>query len=345
MDKSVHERDKLQLPAAGATIDEQELWSKIQEILEPKLLETEELLRDFTLSNVPIMQELLDHITGSRGKRLRPILLLLSAGFRPANDYLLIKAAAAVELIHTASLIHDDIIDESSERRGRVTLNTGWGNSSAVLAGDFFFARAFELLALCGDFELNKLLTRAVSTMCEGEIEQRNCSYNFQLTEEQYLRNIYRKTAALMEACCGSGARLSKLEDGALQQLEAYGRNLGLAFQIIDDVLDITGDPSATGKPLGNDLREGIITLPLIYILQDPQWGTYLKEIIFEGDFSPASLEFFQQPACIEGPVAKAVEKAASYAREARECLRDFENNTSKTILEDITGYVLQRKK
>lgn len=345
MDKSVHERDKLQLPAAGATIDEQELWSKIQEILGPKLLETEELLHDYTLSNVPIMQELLDHITGSRGKRLRPILLLLSAGFRPANDYLLIKAAAAVELIHTASLIHDDIIDESSERRGRVTLNTGWGNSSAVLAGDFFFARAFELLALCGDFELNKLLTRAVSTMCEGEIEQRNCSYNFQLTEEQYLRNIYRKTAALMEACCGSGARLSKLEDGALQQLEAYGRNLGLAFQIIDDVLDITGDPSATGKPLGNDLREGIITLPLIYILQDPQWGTYLKEIIFEGDFSPASLEFFQQPACIEGPVAKAVEKAASYAREARECLRDFENNTSKTILEDITGYVLQRKK
>jgi heptaprenyl diphosphate synthase len=345
LDKSVHERDKLQLPAAGTTIDEQELWSRIQETLGPKLLETEELLHDYTLSNVPIMQELLDHITGSRGKRLRPILLLLSAGFRPANDYLLIKAAAAVELIHTASLIHDDIIDESSERRGRVTLNTGWGNSSAVLAGDFFFARAFELLALCGDFELNKLLTRAVSTMCEGEIEQRNCSYNFQLTEEQYLRNIYRKTAALMEACCGSGARLSKLEDGALQQLEAYGRNLGLAFQIIDDVLDITGDPSATGKPLGNDLREGIITLPLIYILQDPQWGTYLKEIIFEGDFSPASLEFFQQPACIEGPVAKAVEKAASYAREARECLRDFENNTSKTILEDITGYVLQRKK
>jgi heptaprenyl diphosphate synthase len=345
LDKLVHEINNPLLPVAGATIDEQQLWSRIQETLGPKLLETEELLHDFTLSNVPIMQELLDHISGSRGKRLRPILLLLSAGFKPANDYLLIKAAAAVELIHTASLIHDDIIDESSERRGRATLNAGFGNSSAVLAGDFLFARAFELLALCGDFELNKLLTRAVGTMCEGEIEQRNCSYNFQLTEEQYLRNIYRKTAALMEVCCSSGARLSKLEDDALQQFEAYGRNLGYAFQIIDDVLDITGDPSVTGKPVGNDLREGTVTLPVIYVLQDPQWGSYLEEVISAGDFSSRSLDFLLQPSCIEGPVAKAVEKAASYAREARECLRDFENNPSKTILEDIAGYVLQRKK
>ncbi len=345
MDKLIHEVNNPLLPAAEATRDEKELWSQIQAILGPKLLETEELLRDFTLSNVSIMQDLLDHITGSRGKRLRPILLLLCAGFKPANDYLLIKAAAAVELIHTASLIHDDIIDESSERRGKATLNAGWGNSPAVLAGDFLFARAFELLALCGDFELNKLLTRAVGTMCEGEIEQRNCSYNFQLTEEQYLRNIYRKTAALMEVCCSSGARLSKLEEGALQQLEAYGRNLGYAFQIIDDVLDITGDPSLTGKPAGNDLREGVVTLPVIYVLQDPQWGPHLEEVISAGDFSSTSLDFLQQPACIEGPVAKAVEKAALYARGARECLRDFENNPSKTILEDIAGYVLQRKR
>lgn len=343
MDKLVHEIDGPQLPG-GSTIDEKELLSKIQELLGSKLLEMEELLRDYTLSNVPIMQDLLDHIIDNSGKRLRPILLFLSASFRPVNDYLLSKAAVAVELIHTASLIHDDIIDQSFKRRGRVTLNTGWGNSSAVLAGDFLFARAFELLALCGDFELNKILTRAVSTMCEGEIEQFNCSNNFQLTEDQYLRNIYRKTAALMEACCSSGARLSKLEDHELQRLEAYGRNIGLAFQIIDDVLDITGDPSVIGKPLGNDLREGIITLPVIYILQDPQWGPYLKEVISGGDFSPTSLEFLQQPACIGGPVAKAVEKASSYAEEARECLRDFENSPSKKILEDIAGYVLQRK-
>jgi heptaprenyl diphosphate synthase len=324
--------------------EKDELWFKIQDILGSKLEEIEELLQDYTLSNVVVMQDLMDHIFGSKGKRLRPILLLLSGSFKPVHNKTLVRAAAAVELIHTASLIHDDIIDESRERRGKPSVNALWGNRPAVLAGDFLFARAFELIACCRNYELNKILTRAISTMCEGEIEQTRFAFNLCFSEQQYIQNIYRKTAALMEACCSAGARLAGLEDATVLQLEAFGRNLGLAFQITDDILDIAGEPLVTGKPVGNDLREGIITLPLIYVLEDPVWAPYLREIVEKRDFSPSTMEFLQHPSCINEPIKRALDKAGLYIRTARECLLDFTGTVEGEILDSLAVYVLQRK-
>jgi heptaprenyl diphosphate synthase len=325
-------------------LEKNELWLKIQEILGAKLEETEELLQDYTVSNVVIMQDLMDHIVSSSGKRLRPILLLLSGSFKPVHSENLIRAAAAVELIHTASLIHDDILDESQERRGKPSINALWGNRLAVLAGDFLFSRAFELVALCRNYELLKVLSRAIGTMCEGEIEQVRFAFNLQLNEQQYMQNIYRKTAALMEACCSAGGRLAGLDDAAVLQLEAYGRNLGLAFQITDDILDITGESLITGKPVGNDLREGIITLPLIYVLEDPIWGPYLKESIEKRDFSPSTLEFLQHPSCINEPLKRSLNKARLCLETAREYLSGFTGTVEGEILDSLAGYVLQRK-
>jgi len=323
---------------------ENSLKIKIQETLGSKLIEVEELLHDFTDSNVTIMKDLVTHILSRRGKRLRPMLLLLSGSFQPANDYILLQAAAAVELIHTASLIHDDIIDESLERRGNPSLNARWGNRPAVLAGDFLFARAFELISLCQDLQLNKTFMRAIGTMCEGETEQNVFAFNVNISEEQYLKNIYRKTAVLMEACCGEGARLSRLEERDVSKLEAYGRNLGLAFQITDDILDITGKSEFTGKPICKDLQGGIITLPLIYVLQDITWGPHLKEIIEKRAFSSGNIEFLFQPSCIDGPLAQAMDKAAFYVREARESLAGFQDTPARQILEELTDYVLLRE-
>ena len=317
---------------------------KIQEVLGSKLLEVEEVLHDFTNSDVSIMKELMNHILSSRGKRLRPVLLLLCGSFQPANDYVLIRAAAAVELIHTASLIHDDIIDESLERRGNPSLNARWGNRPAVLAGDYLFARSFELISLCHDFQLNKRFVRTIGTMCEGETEQNVFAFNVNISEEQYLKNIYRKTAVLMETCCGEGARLSRLEEKDVRKFEAYGRYLGLAFQITDDILDMTGKKEFTGKPIGKDLQEGIITLPLLYVLQDITWGPRLKEVIENRAFSPENIDFLFQPSCIDGPLARSMEKAAFYARGARESLAGFENTPARQILEEFVNFVLQRE-
>lgn len=322
----------------------EELWGTIQAVLGSQLEEMEELLQDFIFSNAAAMQNVIGHIFSSKGKRLRPILLLLSGSLGPVQSKTLIKAAAAVELIHTASLVHDDIIDESRVRRGKPSVNALWGNRAAVLAGDFLFARAFELIAACKNYELNRILTMTISTMCEGEIEQIRFAFDTSLSEQQYIENIYRKTAALMEACCSVGARLSGLKEAEVLKLKAYGKNLGMAFQITDDILDIAGEPLVTGKPAGNDLREGVITLPLIYVLEDPVWGQFLQEVIRKRDFSPASIEFLRHPSCIDKPIKRALKRAYQYIGAARESLAGFKGTAEGEILEALTEYVLKRR-
>lgn len=342
----MHETSGTVIPAEKVTLQQKELWLKIEEFLGKKLIALEELLQDFTASDVAAMQEMMDHMIGNRGKRLRPILLFLCGSFNPdaVDDYVLLRAAAAVELIHSASLIHDDIIDGAEERRGKPALNVLWGNRPAVLAGDFLFARSFELVASCGNFELIKVLTRTVSIMCEGEIEQGGHVFNLHLTEQQYLHNIYRKTAALMEACCSAGASLAGLADDAVLLFKAYGRHLGLAFQITDDVLDITGKSSLIGKPVRSDLREGIITLPLIYLLEDPVWGSHLREVIEKRDFSSIALSFLDYPDCINGPVRRALARAAAYIDEAKACLSGLGNVLPVEILKNLADFVLERE-
>lgn len=316
------------------------LWKQIDDFLGEKISLMEETFYCYSSAESEQMQETIGHIM-TRGKRLRPLLMLLCGSLEPSKDDDLIKASAATELIHTASLIHDDIIDSSSTRRGKPTINFKWGNKSAVLAGDFLFARAFELLSLCNRTDLNEYFTWAIGMMCQGEIDQNKIIFNTDLNEEQYLDNIYRKTAVLIETCCGAGARLSLLGEANVEKIKNYGRYFGLAFQIIDDLLDVTAEPALTGKPATKDLKEGVITLPLIYVLRDPVWGPYLEDAIERRDFSAPVLKFLQHPSCRSGPLKCAHTVAISYIHKAKESLAGYKQNHAAELLEAMADQVL----
>lgn len=227
-----------------------------------------------------------------RGKRLRPLLVILCGkAVNPKNTASLIKAGMAVELIHMASLVHDDIIDQSYYRRGKPTLNSSWGEKQAVLAGDFLFAQAFDLLAAQELSPVLKIMVKTISDMCIGEIDQLNQAYNPNLTERDYFTRIEKKTAKLLSSSCLAGALIAGANQETLRSLEIYGMNLGYAFQITDDLLDYTGESSVMGKPAGQDLASGNLTLPMIYLLRHPKEGSWVKNIIAQKQLDSYHLE------------------------------------------------------
>ena len=213
-------------------------------------------------SNVDLVENVGDHIVNAGGKRLRPLVVILSA---MANDYRgedHIIAAAVIEFIHTATLLHDDVVDGSSLRRGRNTANSLWGNSSSVLVGDFLYSRAFQMLVEIGNISVMSSIANASNLISEGEVQQLSYVGNPDIDELMYLEVIYKKTAVLYEASASIGAMLADCQTKAMAD---YGRHLGLAFQITDDVLDYRGEVDTLGKNIGSDLRDGKMTLPLIY--------------------------------------------------------------------------------
>ena len=213
-------------------------------------------------SNVDLVENVGDHIVNAGGKRLRPLVVILSA---MANDYRgedHIIAAAVIEFIHTATLLHDDVVDGSSLRRGRNTANSLWGNSSSVLVGDFLYSRAFQMLVEIGNISVMSSIANASNLISEGEVQQLSYVGNPDVDELMYLEVIYKKTAVLYEASASIGAMLADCQTKAM---EDYGRHLGLAFQITDDILDYRGQVDTLGKNIGSDLRDGKMTLPLIY--------------------------------------------------------------------------------
>ena len=229
----------------------------------------DQLIRLRLDSNVVLIRQIAEYIIGSGGKRLRPALVLLAAGalgYRGRDHH---ELAAVVEFIHTATLLHDDVVDESELRRGRRTANAEFGNAASVLVGDFLYSRAFQMMVGVRSMRVMEVLAEATNTIAEGEVLQLLNAHNASIDEEAYLDVVRRKTAKLFEAAAQLGAILGGA-DGALEQgFAAYGRHLGTAFQLIDDVLDYSGDAAETGKNLGDDLNEGKPTLPLIRVMQN----------------------------------------------------------------------------
>lgn len=213
-------------------------------------------------SDVGLVENIGHYIVDSGGKRLRPVVVLLSAlanGYRGSQH---IQMAAVIEFIHTATLLHDDVVDVSALRRGRDTANSQWGNAPSVLVGDFLYSRAFQMLVAIGDMPIMSMMADATNVISEGEVQQMGNAGNSNLTADIYLQVIYRKTAKLFEAAAQTGASLGGANQAAMA---GYGKHLGLAFQIADDVLDYQGDVDSIGKNVGDDLAEGKMTLPLIY--------------------------------------------------------------------------------
>ncbi len=246
---------------------------------------TDRLIQGRLASDVALINQLGTYIVHSGGKRLRPLVVLLAARAGGYTGTQHIQLAAVVEFIHTATLLHDDVVDGSGMRRGQRTANTIWGNEASVLVGDFLYSRAFEMMVELERMAVMEVMARTTNTIARGEVMQLMNCHEPDLSETDYREVIYRKTATLFEAGCRLGAVLNDLEEDAVQAMAAYGRHLGTAYQLVDDALDYSGDPGEIGKNLGDDLAEGKATMPLIHAMREgaPEDAEAIRDAIREG--------------------------------------------------------------
>ncbi len=246
---------------------------QIRTVVADEFEQVNRLIVDQLQSNVPMVENVGHYIVDAGGKRLRPLLVLLCAAALDCCNKSHIKFAAVVEFIHTATLLHDDVVDISSLRRGRPTANAEFGNAPSVLVGDFLYTRAFQLMVQLDDMDILRHMADTTNIIAEGEVLQLARAGNADTSEAQYLDIITRKTAVLFAAGCYGAARLGDCDESTRQSLRTFGLNLGIAFQMIDDVLDYEGDPQTMGKNIGDDLTEGKPTLPLIHTLREGTAG------------------------------------------------------------------------
>lgn len=294
-------------------------------------------------SDVALVSQVADYIISAGGKRLRPALVLLSAGALGYQGRHHHELAAVVEFIHTATLLHDDVVDESDLRRGRETANALFGNAASVLVGDFLYSRAFQMMVEVDDMRIMRVLSDATNVIAEGEVLQLMNCHDADVDEARYLRVIRYKTAKLFEAAAQLGAILGLANPEVEQALAAYGMHLGTAFQLVDDVLDYSGQEADTGKHIGDDLAEGKPTLPLIYVMQHgtPAQAACVRHAIEEGgreDF-PAVLEAIRS----SGALAHARNQAANEAEIAREAISCLRDSNYKEALLQLTLFAVER--
>ena len=261
-------------------------FSEITNSLSTDLDKVEKEIKKNFRSDVVLIPDVSEYLSSSGGKRIRPLLLLLSSRACGYTGEKAIKHSCVVEFIHTATLLHDDVVDDADVRRGNPSANSKWGIEASVLVGDFLFAKSFELMSSEEDTRIMKTMSEACTLLSEGEVLQLINLYNTDVTEEEYLKVVFRKTAALIAASCKLGAILSDSSDQIIESLNSYGKNIGFSFQLIDDALDYMGDENKTGKKIGNDLTDGNITLPLLNLLSriDETRKNRLKKIILESE-------------------------------------------------------------
>lgn len=244
------------------------------------LKKVEKELDRYLAVDTPILSQTCVYTLEAGGKRIRPGFTLLAARFFEYNFERLLPFAMAIEIVHMATLVHDDVVDNSETRRGSPTLASKWGNTVSIATGDYLFAKALDLFVKIDDPEVSKILADVSVEMCQGEIQQIRGAFDVNQTQKQYYYRIKRKTALLIGLSCRLGALLSKAAPRQVWLLKTYGHCLGIAFQIVDDILDITASEKDLGKPVGGDLRQGIMTLPMILALQDPAVSASLRPIL-----------------------------------------------------------------
>ncbi len=290
------------------------------------------------------LREALRALFRSGGKRLRPALVLLSAHWGTYNRARAIVAGAAMEMIHAASLIHDDIIDRASTRRGTPTTNSVYGNKVAVLSGDYLFAAAAGAVASMNDVALMAATAQTIMSLCAGEIAQSARAFDWQLSEDEYLGYLEQKTASLTWLCCRAGAMVAGASERVVDGLSDIGRALGMAFQIVDDVLDITAGADELGKPAGLDLREGMLTLPVIHFLRSPA-GQPFKARLCQG--KPADEQTVQDLLLAvrsNGSVDYAYDRARSYLQQVEQRVAGLDSGDAGKTLVQVMRYAIDRR-
>lgn len=294
-------------------------------------------------SNVDLVENIGHYLVDAGGKRLRPLLVLLSANALQYQGNQHLKLAAIIEFIHTATLLHDDVVDISNMRRGRLTANAKWGNAPSVLVGDFLYSRAFQIMVAIGDMEIMRILSDTTNTISEGEVQQLVNAKDPKVSEANYLDVIYKKTGALFEAACDTAAVLGDASDTQRKALKQFGYHLGLAFQLIDDALDYEGDPETLGKNVGDDLAEGKPTLPLIHAMAQgtQEQAEIIAKAIREGDIGMlnAVVDIVKQT----GALDYTLKCANEHAEKAIEQLQQLEDSPYRNAMEQLAKFSVGR--
>ena len=296
-------------------------------------------------SPVALIPQLAGHIVASGGKRLRPMLTLAAAGLVGYEGSRHIDLAACVEFIHTATLLHDDVVDESNLRRGQDTANAVWGNQASVLVGDFLFSRAFQLMVADGSLKVLKILSDASAVIAEGEVHQLVTTNDIETTEAAYLQVIESKTAVLFAAASQIGAVVAERPESEEKALESFGRNLGVAFQLVDDVLDYSAEQEALGKTVGDDFREGKMTLPVIlaYAAGDADERAFWSRTVGALEQTEDDLAHAQALMARHGTLDKTLNRARDYAEAAHRDLDLFAPTAHRRAMEEVIDFCVDR--
>ncbi|MFO1039094.1 MAG: polyprenyl synthetase family protein [Geminicoccaceae bacterium] len=317
----------------------------VRTLVASELDEVNRLIVERMASDVALIPELARHIVAAGGKRVRPILTLLASrlcGYEGQRQYGL---AACIEFIHTATLLHDDVVDDSDLRRGGSTANAVWGNKAPVLVGDFLFSRAFQLMVADGNLRILEILSTASAVIAEGEVAQLITANDISTTEDAYLNVICAKTAALFKAAAQIGAVVAGREGSAEDAMAAYGLNIGIAFQLVDDALDYSAAQAELGKTIGDDFREGKLTLPVIVAIAKADeeelkfWRRTLEDLEQEPDDLLRAQELLSRHRGIE----TTIERAEAYGDAARKALAGFPHSRARSAMLDLVDFCIER--
>ena len=320
----------------------------LSQIFEPIRADLDRVEQEFARhvqSKVQLIPQIGQYIRTSGGKRIRPAVLLMASRLGGYGGDRAVLYAAVVEFIHTATLVHDDIIDDSDLRRGRLAVHSRWGNDITVLLGDYLYIKSMAMALTHDELEIIRLLCDITLRMIEGELYQLTKNGDADISEDEHFDIMRRKTAYLFGGCAQIGGMLGKVSSDREQALHEYGFNLGMAFQIVDDLLDVTGDAAALGKPVGGDLREGKMTLPLIHLLQqkDEMGGRIVRDIIASRTVAPGQWEELQRLLKAHCSLDYAYRRASEFAEQAKKPLYAFPPSSERDALLALPDYILSR--
>ena len=309
------------------------------------MAQVNQVILDRMQSDIPLIPTLAGHLIAGGGKRMRPMLTLACARLLDYPGTRQHKLAAAVEFIHTATLLHDDVVDGSDLRRGKRTANIIWGNPATVLVGDFLFSRSFELMVEDGSLKVLKILSHASAVIAEGEVNQLTAQRQVGLGEDRYLNIISSKTAALFAAACRIAAVVAEHDSATEEALDAYGRNLGIAFQLVDDAIDYASDAETMGKCVGDDFREGKMTLPVIlaYARGSAVDRAFWKDAVEGRRSADADLAHATQLLRATGAIDDTIERARHFGQRAIDALGPFARGSAKSALTEAVEFAISR--
>lgn len=312
--------------------------------VQEEMRQVEELMRAQADGHHPELRAALHHLLGAGGKRIRPTLVLLTGNMLGADPDKLITLAAAVEMLHTATLVHDDLIDGALLRRGNPTLNARWSPASTVLTGDFIFARAAKLAAETDCLPLMRLFAETLAIIVNGELTQLFSSRDI-ANRENYNQRIFAKTASLFEMSARGAAMISPVDEATVEAMQDYGYQLGMAFQIVDDILDFNGEQAEVGKPVGSDLLQGLITLPTLHYIEDHPDDPNIRPLL-EGNYSVGQKQMNRLVQSIRksDAISRSMNEAQKYVAEALRALADMPVGTERQALEDLARYIVDRR-